>query len=121
MEAVNTNKVDLVLNKEQIYKIPVSRKGIYCFRDEFNNPLYVGKSVDLKKRIQQHKTTAKFFFMVEKIEIYFFDEAGNDLLDYYETHFINLIQPTLNKSKAFYKYAFLKKKMIIKIFFEYNS
>jgi excinuclease UvrABC nuclease subunit len=108
VETVDPNKVDLVLNREQIHMIPDSKKGIYCFRNALNSPLYIGKSINLKQRIQQHKTTSDFYFMVDKIEVYYFNEIDHDMLDDYETYFINTLKPTFNKSKAFYKYEFLK-------------
>ena len=44
-----------MLNKE----IPDNILGIYYFIDSFNNIIYIGKSINIKKRLNQHLKTGK--------------------------------------------------------------
>jgi DNA polymerase III subunit epsilon len=48
-----TQSLPVHLEKEKIEDIS-NKPGVYVFEDEAGNPVYVGKSVTLKKRIQSH-------------------------------------------------------------------
>ena len=46
----------MIFSKDEVQKksIPENILGVYYFLDENNNILYIGKSINIKKRIHQH-------------------------------------------------------------------
>lgn len=67
---------------------------VYIFYDKDENPLYVGKTKNIKRRIYQHKRDKNWFNEVLRIDIaYTFNKTNTDI---YEIYYINLLKPKYN-------------------------
>jgi excinuclease UvrABC nuclease subunit len=104
---VNLN-IDLPKRK---YKYSISDKdkilnegGVYCFYSKQGDLLYVGKSKDVKKRMNSHlkgRSNTNFIYKAfDNIIIYYIkDEAEMEI---YETYIINKFRPLFNTAKRYY-------------------
>lgn len=66
--------------------------GVYFLKKE-NKVVYVGQSVNINRRVEEHKKTKDF-------DSFDFVECDKDLLDCTENSFIMYYSPTLNIKKA---------------------
>lgn len=71
---------------------------IYFMLGENEEPLYIGKTQSLTRRIQQHKGTKHWFQEVKNIQYQPID-TGNDYMqaNYFERDLINFFRPKYNK------------------------
>lgn len=79
--------------------------GVYFLYDVNGNLLYVGKSVNLYSRINQHLTgqgkSVQFAKFVSRIDVIFVsDDYEREI---YETYAINMLKPSYNISKQYRK------------------
>jgi len=87
------------LSTKQLDEIP-NTPGIYIFRDEAQQPLYVGKSIQLKKRVQSHfqdssSKELKISQQVHSIEV---TETSSELAALLlESKTIKQLQPLYNR------------------------
>lgn len=90
------------LDKGEIEKLP-QKAGVYFFYDDEQRLLYVGKSLNIQKRVMGHfqvqaKTLRDRDFKTKVCEIDF-EEMGNELIALLkEAHFIKEHQPLFNKA-----------------------
>ena len=63
----------MIFSKDEVQKksIPENILGVYYFLDENNNILYIGKSINIKKRIHQHLANGRkrMLFSFKKVMI----------------------------------------------------
>jgi DNA polymerase-3 subunit epsilon len=93
------------LDKEQFNSLP-SLPGVYYFHDENGKTIYVGKAIDIKKRISGHFSSRnsaeeklRFFSNIHSIS---FELAGNELVAFLmESHEIKRLWPPYNKIQKF--------------------
>ena len=59
-----------------------SKPGVYYFKDEFGNVIYVGKAIDIKQRVASHFKSKLSFerILSEKTKTVEFSETGNELI-----------------------------------------
>ncbi len=75
--------------------------GVYFFYDKDKNPLYVGKSKNIRKRINQHftKDNPKSKSIQQLTEDVQFDVTGNELIALLkENEYIKTLQPEFNRA-----------------------
>ena len=107
-ESIRDTKYPPAVNYELIESLP-EKTGVYYFYDEYDNVIYIGKSINIRKRIKQHfqKVNSKstgLYNMTHKID---FELTGSELVaSIKEAEEIKLIRPELNKAlkKAEYPY-----------------
>jgi DNA polymerase-3 subunit epsilon len=93
------------LDKEQFNSLP-SLPGVYYFHDAHGKVLYVGKAIDIKKRITGHfnsrnsaEEKLRFFNSIHSIS---YDLTGNELVACIkESHEIKRLWPPYNKIQKF--------------------
>jgi hypothetical protein len=84
-----------VKNKKE-FNLP----GIYVFYDDQDVPLYVGKTINFKKRFAGHAKSSTFFRLATRVRLYVI--KGEYEKDIYETYLINELKPEFNRGKTFY-------------------
>lgn len=92
----------IFISKNEINKIPNSM-GIYFMYNQDKDLMYIGKSIHLNYRVADHLAGRTHtddichnFKYIKYIEI-----DNEELLDDYETYYINIYKPKLNVSKVF--------------------
>ena len=90
------------ITKTELEKIP-NTTGIYFMYNENKELMYIGKTIHLNSRVADHLTGRTHtsdichnFNYIKYIEI-----DNEELLDDYETYYINLYKPKLNVSKVY--------------------
>jgi DNA polymerase-3 subunit epsilon len=96
------------ITMERILDLPES-VGVYYFYNEYGHVIYVGKSINIRKRIQQHfgnidSKTDKFIAKVADIT---YVETGSELLSLLlESYEIKALQPEVNKAQRTREYPY---------------
>jgi DNA polymerase III subunit epsilon len=69
------------IDPADIMKLP-TRPGVYFFKDHVGKSLYIGKAINLQKRVLQHFDTkrGKSAIQLEQIATIDFEETGNELI-----------------------------------------
>lgn len=101
--------------KEVIAGLP-SAAGVYFFYDENERLIYVGKSINIRKRVQQHFTgkdrkSVKIQLFTKRIA---FEMMGSELISLlYESDLIKKYQPIYNRSqrRTIYQYGLYLKEI----------
>lgn len=94
---------------EVIARLPCTA-GVYFFYGRKGELIYVGKSINIRKRVQQHfsgkdRKSLKIQFFTKRIA---FEVMGSELISLlYESHLIKKHQPIYNRSqrRAIYQYG----------------
>ena len=102
-----------VLKENGFRDLPTS-PGVYYFFDKRDNLVYIGKSIDIRKRVQQHfsgkdRKSVKIQIHVCRVS---FEVMGSDLIALlYESELIKLHQPLYNRSqrRTIYQYGLYRK------------
>ena len=89
------------LNPKEIKKLP-KKPGIYYFKNEFGDLLYVGKSVNIKNRVMSHFSqdyrNPKDLRISSQVRSVEFEETPTDFgAQLLESEQIKALQPTLNR------------------------
>lgn len=74
--------------------------GVYIFYDNYDIPLYVGKTVSFRRRFGKHSTNSEFYSLSTKVLLYTVKNEYEK--DVYETYLINELKPQYNRAKSFY-------------------
>ncbi|MBK9721532.1 MAG: GIY-YIG nuclease family protein [Saprospiraceae bacterium] len=93
-------KIPATLNKEELYNLPES-PGIYYMRNANGDPIYIGKSKNIRDRVFQHlnETTSKTKRMIDGIHSIDFLISGNELMaSLLEVQEIKKFQPEINRA-----------------------
>jgi DNA polymerase-3 subunit epsilon len=91
------------LPREDFEQLP-AKPGVYYFHDQKGKVIYVGKAIDLKKRVASHFTgnseTRRKGMMVSSIHRISYQLCGNELLALlYEAHEIKRLWPEYNHAQ----------------------
>ena len=110
--SLKLTKLPKALNEDDIDDLP-EECGVYYFRDSNDTVIYVGKSINIKKRIKQHfsKQTTKTDKLFQKVADISYEVTGSELASLLkESKEIKEIQPEINKIQKTkdYKYAIIK-------------
>lgn len=84
--------------RKNIHRLPEERAGLYWLYDKNNKLLYIGQSMDIRKRIQQHLSGYRGDHYDSAVCYYVDSPLDREL---YETYMINTMQPPFNVSKVF--------------------
>ncbi|MEN9700539.1 MAG: hypothetical protein RLZZ301_1737 [Bacteroidota bacterium] len=109
-EELNPKTVHPNLSLEAIDELP-NKTGVYKLYNEFNQLIYVGKSIHIKKRIEQHlrhHKTAKGLRMRQDICRVEYELTGSELIAMLlESELIKLHQPIYNRKlrKSFFPFG----------------
>jgi len=99
-QEVNPKSIHPNLNIEVIDELP-SKAGVYKFLNEFNQIIYIGKSIHIKKRVEQHlrnNSTAKGLKMIQEIVKVEYELTGSELIAMLlESELIKKHQPIYNR------------------------
>lgn len=105
---IKESKLPKNINMEYIHNLP-EQCGVYFFYNTYGTPIYIGKSINIKKRIIQHfsKTTKK----AEKLQKYAhsisFELTGSELASkLLESELIKAHQPEINKAQKTKEYPY---------------
>lgn len=100
-EEVNPKILHPNLNLEELDEIP-NKTGIYRFYNEVNQLIYIGKSKQIRKRIDQHlrnTKTTKGIQMINEVARIEFELTGSELIALlYESSLIKQYQPKYNRA-----------------------
>ena len=105
----NTNKFSLSNNLSQVLEQLPNSTGIYYIHDKNSKIIYIGKSKNIKKRINQHFTgkdnkSAKLQLHSDSVT---YDETGSELIALLkESHQIKLHKPIYNRKLRKSKYPY---------------
>lgn len=97
---IKETPLPLGINQEDIFNLP-ELTGVYYFLDMFDNIVYIGKSINIKKRVKQHfqkinPKSNKFYNTVRKIE---YKLTGSELVAFLkEAEDIKKYKPPINKA-----------------------
>jgi len=99
-QELNPKSIHPNLNIEIIDELP-NKAGVYKFLNEFNQLIYIGKSIHIKKRVEQHlrnNSTAKGLKMIQDIVRVEFELTGSELIAMLlESELIKKHQPIYNR------------------------
>lgn len=104
------NKLNTRIDLEIIRDLPEST-GVYYFFNADNHLIYVGKSINIKKRVLDHlsnNSSPKAVEMKQQIFRIGFEETGSELIALLkESHEIKTRQPVFNRSqrRTYYSYG----------------
>lgn len=108
-EELNPKSIHPNLDMNDIDSLP-SKTGIYKFYNEFNQIIYIGKSVNVKNRVEQHlrnKKSVKGLRMIEEIVRVEYEITGSDLIAMLlESELIKKHQPKYNRRLRKSKFPF---------------
>lgn len=99
-QEVNPKSIHPNLSIEIIDELP-NKAGIYKFYNEFKQIIYIGKSIHIKKRVEQHlrnTSTAKGTKMIQEIASVEYELTGSELIAMLlESEMIKEHQPIFNR------------------------
>jgi DNA polymerase III subunit epsilon len=106
---IRESKLPLAINLERLHALPEST-GVYYFYDQFGDIIYVGKSINIKKRVMQHfaKITNKASKMQQRVHDISHEITGSELAALLlENNEIKKHQPDINRAmrRNAYPYA----------------
>ncbi|WP_235293707.1 exonuclease domain-containing protein [Portibacter lacus] len=87
------------ITMERLHELP-EECGVYYFYNEYGKVVYIGKSINIKKRVVQHfvKTTKKAENMQRQVHSIDFELTGSELISLlHESREIKIHQPEINK------------------------
>lgn len=105
---IKSSKLPKEISLEKLHALPES-PGVYYFHNTYNKVIYVGKSINIKKRVMQHfsKTTQKAERLARMVTDITTEETGNELLAMLlESHEIKALQPEVNKAQRTSEYPY---------------
>jgi len=97
------------LNVEKIHDLPEA-VGVYYFHDVLGDVVYVGKSINIKKRVAQHfsKKTAKAATLQKLVHDISYEITGSELVSLlYESHEIKRLKPMVNRAQRQVQFPYI--------------
>jgi DNA polymerase-3 subunit epsilon len=116
-KGVNAAKLPPNFTIEQLHALPEDC-GVYYFHNKKGEVIYVGKSINIKKRIMEHfaATTSKAQKMCQEVHDITFEITGSELAALlYESHEIKTLVPKYNiaqkpRKKAYCIFSYIDEK-----------
>ena len=105
---IREQKLPEAISIEAINELPEA-SGVYYFHNGLGRVVYVGKSINIKKRVKQHfsKITAKSDEFLKQVKDISFEETGSELLALLlESEEIKNLQPSINKAQRTKEYPY---------------
>ena len=97
------------LSMEKLHALP-EECGVYYFHDETGAVAYVGKSINIKKRVAQHfsKKTVKAAKLQQYVHDITFEITGSELIALLlESHEIKKLRPHINRAQRMQQFPYL--------------
>ena len=98
---VKESRLPKNITLEQLHALP-EVAGVYYFHDEFGEVVYVGKSINIKKRVMEHfaKTTNKASKLQQHVDNISFEITGSELVALlHESYEIKRLRPPINRAQ----------------------
>ncbi|RMD95783.1 MAG: DNA polymerase III subunit epsilon, partial [Bacteroidetes bacterium] len=89
------------LSLEKIHSLP-QECGVYYFHDQYGQVVYVGKSINIQKRVASHfaKKTEKAGKLQKLVHDISYEVTGSELVSLlYESHEIKRLHPSINRAQ----------------------
>ena len=105
---IKSSKLPKEISLEKLHALPEA-PGVYYFHNTYGKVIYVGKSINIKKRVMQHfsKTTQKAEKLARMVTEISTEETGNELLAMLlESHEIKALQPEVNRAQRTSEYPY---------------
>ena len=96
---IKASRLPATISLEQLHDLPETC-GVYYLHNQFNQVIYVGKSINIKKRIMQHfaDNTAKASRLQQRVHDITYAETGSELVALLlEEQEIKRLQPDVNR------------------------
>lgn len=106
---IKQSKLPPAVSMEKVHALPESC-GVYYMHNSFGKVVYVGKSINIQKRIAQHfaETTRKAENLRKIVHDISFEETGSELVSMIlESFEIKNLQPEINKIQRAKEYPFI--------------
>ncbi len=107
-EGIKESRLPKNINLEFLHSLPESC-GVYYFHNEYGTPVYIGKSINIKKRVFQHfsKTTKKAENLQKFVHHISFELTGSELASMIlESQEIKKFRPEINKAQRTREYPY---------------
>lgn len=107
-EGIKESRLPRNITLEFLHGLPESC-GVYYFHNEYGTPVYIGKSINIKKRVFQHfsKTTKKAENLQKFVNTISFELTGSELASMLlESQEIKKFRPEINKAQRTREYPY---------------
>lgn len=107
-EGIKESRLPRNISLEFLHELPEST-GVYYFFNEYGTPVYIGKSINIKKRVFQHfsKTTKKAENLQKYVHNISFELTGSELASMvHESNEIKKYRPEVNKAQRTREYPY---------------
>lgn len=106
---VKESRLPKNITLEQLHNLP-EVAGVYYFHDEHGNVVYVGKSINIKKRVMEHfaKTTPKASKLQKYVADISYEITGSELVALlYESVEIKRLRPPINRAQRLRDFPYI--------------
>ena len=106
---VKESRLPANITLEQLHALP-EVAGVYYFYDIYKEVVYVGKSINIKKRVMEHfaKTTAKAGKLQKLVADISYEETGSELIALlYESYEIKRLRPPVNRAQRLRDFPYI--------------
>jgi len=107
-EGIKESRLPRNITLEYLHALPEAT-GVYYFYNEYGTPVYIGKSINIKKRVFQHfsKTTKKAENLQKFVNSISFELTGSELASMiHESNEIKKHRPEINKAQRTREYPY---------------
>ena len=106
---VKESKLPINITLEKLHELPEAT-GVYYFHDKNGTVIYVGKSINIKKRVVEHFTakTDKAYKLQQYVDDISYEITGSELVALlFESNEIKRLLPSINKAqrRRFFPYV----------------
>ena len=107
-QGIKASKLPKEISLEKLHSLP-DVPGVYYLHNTYNRVIYVGKSINIKKRVMQHfsKNTKKADRLAKMVTDITYESTGSELaamlLESYE---IKALKPVVNKAQRTSEYPY---------------
>ncbi len=105
---IKSSKLPKEITLDKLHALPET-PGVYYLHNTYGKVIYVGKSINIKKRVMQHfsKTTQKAERLARMVTDITTEETGSELVAMLlESHEIKALQPEVNKAQRTSQYPY---------------
>lgn len=106
---VKESRLPVNITLEQLHALP-EVAGVYYFYDIYKEVVYVGKSINIKKRVMEHfaKTTPKAGKLQKLVADISYEETGSELIALlHESYEIKRLRPPVNRAQRLRNFPYV--------------
>lgn len=107
-KGIKSSRLPKEISLEVLHSLP-EEAGVYYFHDKDGRIIYIGKSINIKKRVMQHfvKISSKAEKLVKRVADISYELTGNELVALLlESEEIKKYLPEINKAQRTRQYSF---------------